>query len=78
MFARKATIGDIDRVHSFARVVSVHSNDNKVHPLTTAAPRVCRPALVCHWRIAPGTGKPECDWRIERVRDKRYGGGRDP
>lgn len=76
MFARKATVRDVDRVLSLARV-ALHSNSNHVHP-TMGAPYACRPALVCHWHVAPGTGKPQCDWRIERVADKRRGSGREP
>jgi hypothetical protein len=58
MFAKKATFRAIDRARSIARVGLVHSNDN-VHRMA-GAPHA--PALVCHWHIAPATGKPECYW----------------
>jgi hypothetical protein len=73
MFARKATFRAIDRVHSVAQVEPVHSNDNHAHRMS-GAPHA--PALVCHWHIAPGTGKPECHWRCERVIPARSGGER--
>jgi hypothetical protein len=66
MFARKATFRDADRVDNRARVVPLHSNDNHVLPTMVGAPEAGRPGLVCHWHLAPGTGKPECNWRIER------------
>jgi hypothetical protein len=59
MFAKKATFRAIDRACSIVRVGLVHSNDNHVHRMA-GAPRA--PALVCHWHIAPATGKPECHW----------------
>ena len=71
MFAKKATFRAIDRVRSIARVGPFHSNDNHAH-------RTARAALVCHWRIAPATGKPECHWRSDRVMPARFGGERKP
>jgi hypothetical protein len=59
MFAKKATFRAIDRARSIARARPVHSNDNHVHRMA-GAPHA--PALVCHWHIAPATGKPECHW----------------
>jgi hypothetical protein len=78
MFARKATFRDVDRVHNRARVVPLHSNDNHVHPTMVTAPDAGRLALVCHWHLAPGTGKPECNWRIERGAQSRSGSEREP
>ena len=75
MFARKATFRAIDRARSIARVEPVHSNDNHAHRMARA-PHA--PALVCHWRIAPATGKPECHWRSERVVPARFRGERKP
>jgi hypothetical protein len=75
MFARKATFQASDRVHSVARAEPVHSNDNHAHRMA-GTPHA--PVLVCHWHIAPVTGKLECHWRIERVRPARFGGGRKP
>jgi hypothetical protein len=59
MFAKKATFRAIDRARSIARAGLVHSNDNHVTRMA-GAPHA--PALVCHWRIAAATGKPECHW----------------
>jgi hypothetical protein len=59
MFARKATFRAIDRARSIAQVRLVHSNCNNANRMA-GAPHA--PALVCHWHIAPATGKPECHW----------------
>jgi hypothetical protein len=75
MFARKATFGAIDRVHSIARAEPVHSNDNDAHRMA-GVPHA--PVLMCQWHIAPVTGKPECHWRIERISPTRFGGERKP
>lgn len=64
MFARKATFWAFDRARSIARVEPVHSNDNLGHRMT-GAPHA--PALLCHWHIAPATGKPECHWEASLV-----------
>jgi hypothetical protein len=58
MFAKKATFRAIDRARSIARARLVHSNDNHVYRMA-GAPHA---PLVCHWQIAPATGKPECHW----------------
>jgi hypothetical protein len=59
MFVGKATFRAVDCVQNIAQVRLVHSNDNLVHRMARA-PHA--PALVCHWRIVPATGKPECHW----------------
>jgi hypothetical protein len=58
MFARKATFRAIDWVRNIAQVRLVHSNDNLVYPPAST--------LVCHWHIAPATGKPEAARRQAR------------
>ena len=64
MFARKATFRAIDSARSMARVRLVYSNENRVYRMA-GAPHA--PALVCHWHIAPATGKPECHWEATVV-----------
>jgi len=64
MFAGKATFRAVDCVQNIAQVRLVHSNDNLVHRMA-GAPRA--PALVCHWHIAPATGKPECHWEARHA-----------
>jgi hypothetical protein len=74
MFARKATFRTVDRARSIARVGLVHSNDNHVHRVAGARRA---PALVCHWHIAPATGKLECLWEA-RPQPAQSGGDRNP
>jgi hypothetical protein len=73
MFARKATFRAKDRVHGRAQVKLIRSND--MHR-TAGAPQA--PGLVCHWHIAPATGKPECHWQSERAMPEWFDGERTP
>jgi hypothetical protein len=72
MFAKKATFRVIDRAR-IARVRPVHSNDNHGQRIAYA------PALVCHWHMDPGSGKPECRWEVSPScrRDPLAGANRD-
>jgi hypothetical protein len=66
MFARSAKIRDPARVFRDARTPLGHSNDNQAkRSLIATTDSSGGRALVCHWRVNPASGKPECHWALE-------------